>query len=176
MSTTIHVGKSKVWTIAALLLMASSARAQVSLQPGQSAICLAGATATATSTPQPTSTPTPVPTQAFQNIFMPQPPLSPGSTLWPYWIVQPAKPDGSSALVAFVNVTINGVQQPSWKGGGTGHTYDYRLGGQPIPGVNVANGTFNWNVGAAGTYNFVFNAFNDAGQLVQSVPEQAIVQ
>ena len=106
---------------------------------------------------------------------MPQPPLSPGSTLWPYWIVQPADPDGSSALVAYVNVTINGVQQPSWKGGGTGHTYDYRLGGQPIPGVNVANGTFNWIVGPSGTYNFVFQAYNDAGQLLQSVPQQVVV-
>ena len=106
---------------------------------------------------------------------MPLPPNPPGSSQWPYWIVQPANSDGSSKIVAWVNVTINGVQQPSWRGGSTGHTYDYRLGGQPIPGVNVANGTFNWIVGPSGTYNFVFQAYNDAGQLLQSVPQQVVV-
>lgn len=160
----------KTLIIGLFLAVASSALAQVTLQPGQSAICLGGPSATATSTPQPTSTPTPIPTQAFQNIFMPTPPFNTGSSLWPYWIVQPANTDGSSAVVAFVNVTINGVVQPPWRGGHTGHTFDYRLGGQPIPGVNVANGTFNWIVGKTGIYAFVFSAYNDAGQLLQSVP------
>jgi hypothetical protein len=155
--------------IAMLLAFASTASAQVTLQPGQTAMCAASApSATAT----PAATPTPQPMVAFQNIVMPIPPNPPGSSQWPFWTVQPANSDGSSAVVAYVNVTINGVLQPSYKGGHTGHTFDYRLGGQPIPGVVAGNGTFNWIVGPSGTYNFTFSAYNDAGQLLQSVPKQ----
>lgn len=153
------------------LVLIASGHAQTTLPPGSYIVPACGATSTAT----PVATPTPVAVKAFSSISMPTPPLSPDSSLWPFWSVQPSGAQQSSTLIAYVNVTLNGVLQPSYKGGGTGHTFDYRLGGFPIPGVTVNNGTFNWLVGKSGTYSFVFSAYNDAGQLLQSVPMQQVV-
>lgn len=163
----------KALIIALLLFAASSAFAQTVLPPGEYMVPSCGPTST--QTPTPTATATPIPTKVFVMIQIPPPPNPPGSSQWPYWYIQPANSDSSSKLVAFVNVTINGVLMPSYKGGSTGHTFDYRLGGFPIPSVTVTSGTFNWTPGPAGSYAFVFNAYNDAGQLLQSLPMQVPV-
>ena len=131
-------------------------------------------TSTQTQVPTPSATPTPAQINAFAAIHLPFSPVTPNSTINVWWDVQPSTPNGTSALVAWVDVTDNGKKVPNYLDPTAPHTAIYRLGGQPIPNMKTYMGNFFWTT-VTGPHQFIFTAGNDLDQAVDTEPRQVAV-